>query len=368
MLVPNNVDLPQEYDVVSCEHCGFTFANVHSIQGRALTQKDYDYYYTYNNNYGVDMLKKYFVELNSFRLNLCKKYILPTDYIADIGCGDGELLLTFKKAGMLNLKGIDPSDASVKLVKSKGLNAENGSIFQNTQNQKFDFIMVTGVLEHIFDLPGAIESLKNWLNGKGSKIYAEVPDITIIDNSNAPVADHFNCEHINYFSIETLDLLFGIHGFKRISLNEEYRFSTRTDRKDTIIGGVYEFSDQLKLDIKKDLISQQSIEAYFTTNQNQIKKKYEQLQQMIAQEKNIIIWGCGNYTLQLLAEAPAILDKISFFIDSNINKQGKYLKDIPILAPDSLTNNNLPVIICTINGGKDIEQECKKRNIRYWVF
>ena len=48
MIVPKEYHLPNSYQVVACENCGFVYADTNA------SMEDYDWYYTYYNFYGDD--------------------------------------------------------------------------------------------------------------------------------------------------------------------------------------------------------------------------------------------------------------------------------------------------------------------------
>ncbi|OYU94265.1 MAG: methyltransferase type 12 [Bacteroidetes bacterium B1(2017)] len=72
--------------------------------------------------------------------------------ILDIGCGYGQFLNTLKEQGYTNITGIDISNESINECKTKGLNAiqiEDIRDFSKGVTEKFDFITMSHVLEHI---------------------------------------------------------------------------------------------------------------------------------------------------------------------------------------------------------------------------
>jgi len=81
--------------------------------------------------------------------------VLPDDKktrIIDIGCGLGQTLLALKKLGYENIKGIDISSYAVNQCKAKNLNvsiSKNIVSYCNKSKQKYDFIIMSHVLEHI---------------------------------------------------------------------------------------------------------------------------------------------------------------------------------------------------------------------------
>jgi len=71
--------------------------------------------------------------------------------ILDIGCGYGMTMMAIKKLGFHDIKGIDLSDEALEFCKSKGLIVTKTDIlnFCKANNDKFDFIIMSHVLEHI---------------------------------------------------------------------------------------------------------------------------------------------------------------------------------------------------------------------------
>lgn len=78
---------------------------------------------------------------------------LPKDKhskILDIGCGLGQTLEALKTMGYVHLKGIDISNGAVTISRQKGLDVEKTTkITAYIPLEKFDFIIMSHVLEHI---------------------------------------------------------------------------------------------------------------------------------------------------------------------------------------------------------------------------
>ncbi|GAB2821435.1 class I SAM-dependent methyltransferase [Ferruginibacter profundus] len=81
--------------------------------------------------------------------------VLPADKeanILDIGCGLGQYLNEVNKLGYKKTLGIDISDESIKACKDKGINVlkiEDVISFSKSITEKFDFITMSHVLEHV---------------------------------------------------------------------------------------------------------------------------------------------------------------------------------------------------------------------------
>lgn len=158
MKLPQDVRLPDEYDVVTCEKCGFAYADVDA------TQDTYNTYYSCNNMYSADAkLKEKIVDtIADEREVFFEKNISKKAKILDMGCGSGALLVKLKKKGFYNLFGMDPSQESIDIIQKYGISAQRGNVFGDIPQEllhKFDIVCFTAVLEHIYER--AIERVFN---------------------------------------------------------------------------------------------------------------------------------------------------------------------------------------------------------------
>lgn len=354
METPDNVSLPKSYDVVSCCNCGFSYART-----RGVSQEDYNEYYSINNDYSDEKIKvKVHKELNSTRAELVRKYIPLDAEILDVGCGNGDFLAELKENGYQNLQGMDPGEDSVQVVKKRGICAEKGNLFDGiSENEKYDVVCCTAVLEHIYDLNRCIGKLKSRLKGQGSKIFVDVPGMEGINKYYAMSAEHFNCEHINYFTFQSLDNLFCMNGLKRISKMEDYRIFLKENNVPILsIGAVYELDDTLVKRIEKDTESADAILQYFSIMEERMVEKKNSLQKKLMTENEIVVWGGGNYALQMLSTMPELREKIRFFIDSNHNKVGRKIAGKEIKGLDKMPKDGTLIVICSMNYADEMAQ------------
>ena len=82
------MEIPHQYDVVSCENCGFTFADVQA------NQDAYNHYYANDNCYSCegDIKEEDKNVLVEHVINFLGKYVGKNENILDIGCGAGDVL------------------------------------------------------------------------------------------------------------------------------------------------------------------------------------------------------------------------------------------------------------------------------------
>jgi len=83
-------------------------------------------------------------------------------------------------------------------------------------------------------------------------------------------------------------------------------------------------------------------------NYSVIERKRQEILSLLEKENEIYIWGAsGKGVLFLNSLPPHILAKVSFAIDINVSKQGKYLpkSGIEIIAPENVQSNDQIVLI-----------------------
>lgn len=136
----------------------------------------YDEYFSHRNIDG-----KFYGE---FRLPKHLKKILPEDEsaeILDIGCGFGQTLLALKKEGYTRLRGVDISEEAVTACSRQGIDAvliSSLEKFCTSSEKKFDFIIMSHVLEHLEkpDIIPTLRLIRMNLIRKGGALIVMVPN------------------------------------------------------------------------------------------------------------------------------------------------------------------------------------------------
>ncbi len=87
--------------------------------------------------------------------------------ILDIGCGNGRMGSFFVEHN--DVYGIDFSAKAVKEAKKKGIKAQTGDVASGLpfHDEEFDIILITDVLEHVFDPLGLLQEAKRVLKPGG---------------------------------------------------------------------------------------------------------------------------------------------------------------------------------------------------------
>ncbi len=344
--------LPPQYKIVACSKCGFTFADSKACQ------EDYDKYYMGFNDYANDTDVKIGLDLAGTPYEKAfigmRPFLKKDDTIVDLGCGNGALLSLLQENGYLDVCGIDPSEDAVSKLEKRGIKGKLSSIFDPVEEERsqYDAVISTCVIEHIFDLGRYIEQLKLFLKNDESKIVLVLPSVEGFSEHITARANYFNQEHINYFSIGSLDNLLRVHGMKRI--NENTFFYHNGEK---YILAVYK-KNEVAGEIVKDPVSKASIKSYL--EQSELKNKDLNLKLDVIEKSSaeVVVFGAGQYVSQILFERPGLIEKIDCFIDNNPEKQKRTIMGKKIYPASELLNKKGKVIvICSMLNSDDIEKQ-----------
>lgn len=151
-------------------------------------------------------------------------------FILDIGCGNGSLAMRLIAQGF-NVYGIDASEQGIKLAKEKYPNRfflqdiNSKSLPEELKKIKFDTIISTEVIEHLYSPQKFIEFCKSILDENGGGVlilttpyhgYLKNLVLALLNKMD----DHFTVDweggHIKFFSRKTLTQLLLKNGFKDI--------------------------------------------------------------------------------------------------------------------------------------------------------
>jgi len=248
------------------------------------------------------------------------KALLPVDAkLIDIGCNDGKFLKVLRDRGFKALYGLEPTKNMSEQASLAGfpvlrslLNYSNAlEVVQKFG--KFDCVVIRQVLEHIEHLADFGAAIQNLLEPNGLLVI-EVPDAQHhFDNSDYALWE----EHINEFNFESLRNFLSLQGLEII---ERYNsiFSgiclTVIARKTSRINTNFEPASN-------------SAESYrfWAQNFSVIKQKLNnQIGQTLKRNSSVGLYGVGRRSSFLLNVTETI-EKLSFAIDDNPAKQGKFL-------------------------------------------
>jgi len=158
------------------------------------------------------------VSYSSLRLDVLIKHgnLTSEGSILDIGCGKGNFLFQFaKKFPKWSLYGVEASKSALEFARSKLPHANffEGLFDSNIFGQKFDVIVILGVLEHLEEPTSFLRTVSTCLKDNGI-IFFDVPNFKL-----NPV-DLFVYDHLTHFTKETIKNLLGVCNLDVIRLTE----------------------------------------------------------------------------------------------------------------------------------------------------
>jgi SAM-dependent methyltransferase len=133
--------------------------------------------------------------------------IISPKKVLEVGCGSGGLLAVFKENNC-DVVGLDFDDNYLQIARDNGIKVHNGSIEVLGNEEKFDVIILSHVLEHIVDPLPFLESLVKHLS-KDGVLYIEVPSLNNVASGgySYDLLRYWQNAHTIHFSNLSLRLL-----------------------------------------------------------------------------------------------------------------------------------------------------------------
>ena len=348
------------YKVFGCPKCGMMYA------GNLVKSQELDQYYAKMSRYEgdsfvlSDKVKQFYNHTADFILT----QVSNENSVMDIGCAFGGLLASLKDKGFTKLNGLEFSEKNARYAwEHYAIKVINGGLgIGYVPSEKYDLVILSGVLEHLVDLHEVLEEIKLYLN-KGGRLFLSVPDLADFAN-HADLFQEFSVEHINYFNIHSLSVLLGSHGFSLVH-----------NAQDTIplyglcknLFALFEYNNDKggKPDVSSSF---EAINNYLQVSQKVAQRINENLKH-VPMAHGCYIWGGGTQT-QMLFQLGFIKESdVRLVIDANPNYHGESFYGTRIVAPDELfVSEDLPIIISSQYAQDAIERQIKDMQLKNKVY
>lgn len=348
--------IANQYDLVACSECGFTFSDTYS------TQEAYDNYYAYMSKYqdtqatgsGTNVYDLKRLEESAETI---AHYVTNKEAnILDMGCANGGLLVQLKEQGYTNLNGMDPARRCMENVLRKGIHAQQGSVFNwpKDDEKKYDCIILTHVLEHIRDLQRGLKLLQDRLNEDGI-LYIEVPNAGMYSSAYVVPFYYFDLEHINHF--DKMSIQNALMAMQCIEVEEVFQNVNQQTMYPVLKSVFSNKGSQVKQSIKST-IGKESIKIYIEKSLKEYSS--QEIKHLVVTQEPVFVWGAGQYTLRLLGAT--LFDKCNIlgFIDNDTHKQGNKIKGIEIYDKSKLEDFKGTIVIVSALGSGQIKEEIEK--------
>jgi len=351
--------LPEKYNIVECTCCGLVYNDMKA------SQAVYDSYYAKNSNY----YERNFVNQNlpSSVARITEKDIIRFEnvlddvsvfinhesQILDIGCANGGFLYVLKSNGYRNVVGIDMSEECLSNAKGLDIECHKAGCFTmpDTFENKFDLVVLSHVLEHIYDVDIAIKNISRVMKD-GGVLYIESPDSSrYYDFYNKPFY-FFDLEHINHFNEQSLINLAGKHGFTVEVSNEK-----KAGNGYPSVSIIFKKNNSPHLNVLSD---NSKLKKYIEkSHENDIVDK---IRELIISQEEVIAWGVGNIALSLLGKGLNECNIVAV-VDSDIKKQGitfSALNGLKVENPEVIKNfKGATIVILAAYYHEEISKQIK---------
>jgi hypothetical protein len=331
--------------VVTCVNCGFV--QLPEVASREdLFPQDYLYFSSYSMSW-LNHCKVY-AEKMIQKLDLSKK-----DLIIEIASNDGYLLQFFKNLEIPVL-GIEPALEVAEVARNKGIETVVEFFGKDSANRtvashkKAKLIIANNVLAHVPNIHDFIEGFSLLLAEDGF-ITFEFPHLLNLIKLNQ--FDTIYHEHYSYLSLTALIPIFEMHKLKVIDVEKlethggSLRVSLVKDECDYLIqNSVYEtLEEEIKYDpLNEDLMVK--FQGSAVKIRNELVKELENANE---QGLRVAAYGAAAKGNTLLNYSNINADLISYVVDLNPNKQGKYLpgSHIPVVSENVLSQDRPDLLL-----------------------
>jgi SAM-dependent methyltransferase len=316
-----------------CSKCGLSQI-AETVPPEMLFCRDYPYYSSFS-----DALLRHARD-NAERL-IESRQLNENSLVVEVASNDGYLLRNFVAHGIPVL-GIDPAEGPARAAQEKGVPTLRKFFGRELaqelrgEGRQADVIIASNVLAHVPDLHGFVEGIRILLKPNGVAVI-EAPYVKdLIDRCEFDTIYH---EHLCYFSVSALNLLFRrhclfsnhvehlpIHGGSLRLFAEPYEnvdSSITTSLREEAARGVGRLGYYLE----------------FAAKVRQIRRELRALLvKLKRQGKRIAAYGAAAKGATLINYVDIGKELIDFVVDRNVHKHGLYMpgKHLPIHAPEKL--------------------------------
>jgi len=268
--------------------------------------------------------------------------------VFQVGCSDGYTLKRFSDAGATSVTGIDPSIASHDLAKKKyNIQTTIGTIEDyQIKHKKFDLIILTHVLEHLFD-PVQVLRRCNELQNEGDWILIEVP---LFERIECFPPGMLTLEHLTYFSEGTLIETVTKPGYEPIYIEKYFGL----DAYPLILIAAKKHSGVKNIKRNDYSRARKLLVRYLKKEKQTWKKAEKNIMKKIKRDSPTYIYGAGIHTTQLLAYTNLKEElNIVGLLDSSHTKWGEKIGDLICYNKNEVDFNQDDTIIISSYASED---------------
>lgn len=340
--------LQGDLEPVICQACLHIYLRKHA-PGKMISELYRDYY-----SYPSALEGSFFPErdeafLKIFKDRISKALGKEQKSVLEIGCYDGYVLYHLKKMGF-SVTGCDPSHGA-QIGQKFGLNIKKRFFKADDffkKGLKYEIVIFRHFLEHLPKPVGFLKTIKRILTPEGIVIF-EVPNVEYcLKNGNTGI---FSFQHLQYFSKKSV---------YKLAENADLHVQGCISTGQNLIVVCSKGGKKEKCADKHVL----GLSRYFKSNFEKKKTALRKITERIS-GRNIILWGAGGYSANVLQMYGIPNNRIKCIVDSDKNKWDmEFLKHrAPITSSDILKHKHHDCLMVCSMYSKEILKMLK--NLRY---
>lgn len=325
--------LPGLMPVAACCRCGFVYYDT------SASENDFNEFYAHHYTIHAYTSDSSDYQKNQSYLKGISRFLLEGGVnknarIADVGCGQGQLIRFLAQEGFSNLLGVELCVDYVEQLMKDGIPARVGSVLDIfAVHQKKDVLIYKHIFEHLYDISASAKAASENLNPDGFLLIA-VPDASRYNEfSHYSFLHYLTIEHINHFDLHHLQTLFRRFGFSMVNyeshmldIAEDYPFPILTclfkknlEPQNELSAANFALADRMLVCFK----GSHDLNTPALLNLNNFQGR-------------IYVWGLSYRTCMYLAMSELKNCRIEAYVDIDPHKQGKIINGKTVLSPDIL--------------------------------
>jgi SAM-dependent methyltransferase len=318
--------------VLVCNGCWLVQTEDHA--GReALFTEDYAYFSSFSTSW--------LAHSKSYVSSMVSRFGLgPNSLVSEIAANDGYLLQYVREEG-IPCYGVEPTASTAASAKAKGIDIVEKffgvalAIELSAQGRQVDLLAANNVLAHVPDINDFVSGFARLLKPQGVATFEFPHLMRMVGENQFDTAYH---EHYSYLSLTAVHRIFAANGLKVFDVEEHPThggslrvFAQRADQ------GHHATMQQVASMLEREKEAGMMTAAYYSDFQNRTNRVkndfYAFLVEASRQGKRVAAYGAAAKGNTLMNYAGVRPDLITFVVDRNPAKQGKYMPGsrIPIV-------------------------------------
>ncbi len=345
--------------VLVCEHCWLAQTEDFA-QADELFDSEYAYFSGFSNSW--------LAHSERYVADMVARFTLTADsHVVEVAANDG-YLLQYVKARNIPCTGVEPTASTAEAARAKGIPIVEDFFGIRlaqvlvAQGKQADLTAANNVLAHVPDINDFVGGFSVLLKPQGVSTFEFPHLLRLIEENQFDTIYH---EHFSYLSLSAVDRFFAANGLSVFDVEEHptHGGSLRVfaQRSDT---GQQARNVQVDALLERESLAGMLSAEYYSDFQRKtelVKNGFlEFLLEAKRQGKRVAAYGAAAKGNTLMNFAGVRPDLISFVVDRNPAKQGKYMPGsrIPIVDEDVLRERRPDyVVILPWNLRSEVEQQ-----------